>query len=247
MPACAGSNPLRRLVSLCLARVSAYGGLRHLNAWFHRVAAMPRKPAAPPAKARSGETSDGTRDRVPSSATAPEKAPRPRSLMKTSALPGRRTAAPQPVLRRNGGARRATARRTAAAGDQSAKIEERIGAASEQLASGIGQAAAAAEELRRAIDQIVSTAEEAASASHQTLAVATSTTQSLARTREQADTTRRRTESLHLLLGDTASQISVWAANIKQNGERQAGSVAVIAQLSGQAASIGDVTRTVSA
>ncbi len=48
------------------------------------------------------------------------------------------------------------------------------------------------------------------------------------------------------LLSETASQIGAWASNIKHNGERQAGSVAIIEQLSEQAASIGDVTKTVS-
>src|SRR4030095_3868667 len=100
---------------------------------------MPRKPAAPPAKARTGEEPGGTRERVSGSATAvPDKVLRPRSLMKTSALAAR-AAAPRPVARPNGGGRRAPARRTTAAGDQSAKIEERVAAASEELASGIGQ------------------------------------------------------------------------------------------------------------
>ena len=41
-------------------------------------------------------------------------------------------------------------------------------------------------------------------------------------------------------------QIGSWASNIKRNGGRQAASVSVIEQLSQQALSIGDVTRTVS-
>jgi methyl-accepting chemotaxis protein len=48
------------------------------------------------------------------------------------------------------------------------------------------------------------------------------------------------------LLTEASNQIGSWASNIKQNGERQAGSVAIIEQLSEQAASIGDVTKTVS-
>ena len=83
------------------------------------------------------------------------------------------------------------------------------------------------------MEQIASGAEEAASASQETLSVATSTTNALGRARDQADTARRRTESLQLLLGETANQISAWAGNIRQNGERQAASVGVIAQLSG--------------
>ena len=44
---------------------------------------------------------------------------------------------------------------------------------------------------------------------------------------------------------ETSNQIGAWANNIKHNGERQAGSVSIIEQLSQQAASIGDVTKTV--
>src|SRR5215207_4775159 len=98
---------------------------------------MPRKPAAPPPRTRTGSGSDAQpHERVQSStAAAPDKATRPRSLMKTSALAGRGAAASQPVPRANGGMRRASARRTATA-DLSTKIEERIAAASEELASG---------------------------------------------------------------------------------------------------------------
>ena len=125
------------------------------------------------------------------------------------------------------------------------KIEERVAAASEELASGISEAASAAEELRRAMEQIASGAEEAASASQETLAAATSTVVTLVRARDQADSARRRTETLQGLLADTSNQIGSWASNIKHNGERQAGSVSIIEQLSQQAASIGDVTKTV--
>ena len=171
--------------------------------------------------------------------------PGAKSLMKTSdlAVRGADRGHRRPCGRT---ARTPRAGAAVAAADRRAKIEERIAAASEELASGIGEAASAAEELRRAIEQIASSAEEAASASHETLAVATNTTVALGRAREQADSVAPATEALQTLLGETANQISAWASNIKQNGERQAGSVAVIAQLSEQAASIGDVTKTVS-
>jgi methyl-accepting chemotaxis protein len=125
------------------------------------------------------------------------------------------------------------------------KIEERVAAASEELASGITEAASAAEELRRAMEQIASGAEEAASASQQALAVATTTAATLLQARDQAEATYRRTESLQGLLAETSNQIGAWASNIKHNGERQAGSISIIEQLSQQAASIGDVTKTV--
>ena len=43
----------------------------------------------------------------------------------------------------------------------------------------------------------------------------------------------------------SSNQIGAWASNIKRNGERQAASVSVIEQLSQQAVSIADVTKTV--
>src|SRR6201999_1588677 len=66
-----------------------------------------------------------------------------------------------------------------------------------------------------------------------------------AQARERADSARRRTERLQSLLTETSNQIGGWANNIKHNGMRQAGSVTIIEQLSVQAASIGDVTKTV--
>jgi methyl-accepting chemotaxis protein len=129
--------------------------------------------------------------------------------------------------------------------DRKAKIEERVVAATEELASGITEAAAAAEELRRAMEQIASGAEEAATASQETLAVATGTATMLLQARERAETAKRRTETLQMLLGEASSQISSWASNIRHNGERQASSVAIIEQLSRQAINIGDVTQTV--
>jgi methyl-accepting chemotaxis protein len=125
------------------------------------------------------------------------------------------------------------------------KIEERVAAATEELASGITQAASAAEELRRAMEQIASGAEEAASASQQTLAVAARTSATLRQARDRADAARRRTDTLQGLLADSANQIGAWAANIRHNGERQAGSVAIIEQLSQQAVNVSDVTKTV--
>src|SRR6476620_10693192 len=125
------------------------------------------------------------------------------------------------------------------------KIEERIATATEELASGINEASSAADELRRAMEKIASGAEEAASASQETLAAAANVATALTSAREKANGTRRRTEQLQQLLTETSNQISAWAGNIKQNGERQAESVSVIKQLSQQAANIAQVTQTV--
>jgi methyl-accepting chemotaxis protein len=126
------------------------------------------------------------------------------------------------------------------------KIEERIAAATEELAAGLTEAASAAEELRRSMEQIASGAEEAASAAQETLAVATNTAATLVQARDRAEGARRRTEAVESLLLETSSQIGTWAGNIKHNGDRQAGTVDIMARLSEQAASIGDVTKAVS-
>jgi methyl-accepting chemotaxis protein len=189
-----------------------------------------------------------------------------KTLMKTSELatkatPSRRTPAlTQPPAAPLPARSRATASRETrpvtprpgkprvppSSADRRQQIEERIAAATEELASGITQAASAAEELRRTMEQIATGAEEAASASQQTLAVATTTASTLLQARQRAEAAQARSEKLQGLLAETASQVGSWASNIKHNGERQAGSVAVIQQLSEQAASIGQVTKTVS-
>jgi methyl-accepting chemotaxis protein len=175
-----------------------------------------------------------------------------KSLMKTSALGGRQQPAPRPTttplapMAQPTLSRKARIQAPPAAPDRRQKIEERVAAATQELAAGITEAASAAEQLRRAMEQIASGAEQASSASQETLAVTTATAATLVQARDRAEATRRRTDRLQSLLIETSNQIGVWANNIKQNGERQAGSVAVIEQLSQQAASIGDITKTVS-
>ena len=196
-------------------------------------------------------SSDNQRAQVPSHrATVPSASRAPRSLMKTSALATRGTAParigakpPTPVaVKARPGKWLASTNQTG----RHRKIEERVAAASEQLIAGITEAASASEELRRSMEQIASGAEEAASASQETLAVATSTAATLIQARERADASRRRTDTLQGTLVDSSSQITAWANNIKRNGERQAASVSVIEQLSQHAASIAEVTKTVS-
>ena len=180
------------------------------------------------------------------------KASGPKSLMKTSELGTGRVAQrrPQPTAGFGSIIPAVTRRRkpapSAISGSQQQKIEERIAAATEELSAGITEAASAAEELRRSMEQIASGAEEAASAAQETLAVATNTAATLVQARDRAEGARRRTDALESLLVETSSQIGTWAGNIKHNGDRQAGTVGIMAQLSGQAASIGDVTKTVS-
>jgi methyl-accepting chemotaxis protein len=171
--------------------------------------------------------------------------------MKTSELGAGRVAQrrsqPQPVSNSSPAApRRRKPASSAISGSQQQKIEERIAAAAEELSAGITEAASAAEELRRSMEQIARGAEEAASAAQETLAVATNTAATLVQARDRAESARRRTDALESLLVETASQIGTWAGNIKHNGDRQAGTVGIMAHLNRQAASIGDVTKTVS-
>jgi methyl-accepting chemotaxis protein len=173
----------------------------------------------------------------------------PKSLMKTSELGTGRVAQrrPQPQPEPSPAARhRRKPAPSVVSSSQQQKIQERIAAATEELSAGITEAASAAEELRRSMEQIASGAEEAASAAQETLAAATSTASRLVQARDRAEGARRRTDTLETLLVETASQIGTWAGNIKHNGDRQAGTVDIMAQLSIQAVSIGDVTKTVS-
>ena len=175
----------------------------------------------------------------------------PRSLMKTSELGAgkgdSRRLVPQTASKPTSpSTRRRKLGPTGILSNRQQKIEERIAAATEELAAGLTEAASAAEELRRSMEQIASGAEEAASAAQETLAVATNTAATLVQARDRAEGARRRTEAVESLLLATSGQIGTWAGNIKHNGDRQAGTVDIMARLSEQAASIGDVTKAVS-
>ena len=172
-----------------------------------------------------------------------------KTLMKTSALAPRSNGSrPAETSKMTAPARNTLRRKSVSLtnnGSRNAKIEERVAAASEELASGITEAASAAEELRRAMEQIAAGAEEAASASQETLAAATTTAATLLQARERAETARRKTEALQALLAEASNQVGTWAGNIKHNGERQEASVGIVEQLSQQAISIAEVTKTV--
>jgi methyl-accepting chemotaxis protein len=174
----------------------------------------------------------------------------PKSLMKTSELGAGKAALRRPGQPISGlgsvAAKDLKRGSTNISGSRQQKIEERIAAATDELSAGITEAAAAAEELRRSMEQIASGAEEAASAAQETLAVATNTAARLVQARGQSESARRRTDALEGLLVETSSQILTWASNIKHSGDRQAATVEIMTQLSEQAASIGDVTKTVS-
>ncbi len=127
-----------------------------------------------------------------------------------------------------------------------AGITERVAAAAEELASGITQSSAAAEELRRSMEQIASGAEEAAGASQEQLEAIKRIIANLAGARERAGDTRRQTEAVQLVLAETALLITNSVRAIERNADRQAGSVAVIAELERRATEITNITKIVS-
>jgi methyl-accepting chemotaxis protein len=127
-----------------------------------------------------------------------------------------------------------------------AAITERVAAATEQLASGITQSSAAAEELRRSMEQIAGGAEEAAGASQEQLAAIKRVIVNLGTARGRAGDTRRQTESVQLVLAETALLIANSVRAIQRNAERQAASVEVTAELERRAAEIAEITRIVS-
>ncbi len=125
------------------------------------------------------------------------------ALMKTSKIPpagGKSASAIKRPSAADVAVKPAVAARAArAAGNgkalQQDKVAERIAAATEELASGLTQASAAAEELRRAMEQIAAGADEAAGASQEQLGAIKNVMASLTAARDEADTSRRRTEA----------------------------------------------------
>ncbi len=129
---------------------------------------------------------------------------------------------------------------------QQQTLTERLAAATEELASGLAEASAAAEELRRAMEQIASGAEEAAGASQEQVGAIKSVVANLSAARGQAEDSRRRAESLQIVLTEAALQITASSRAIERNAERQEASVAVISELERRAQDIREITRTVS-
>jgi methyl-accepting chemotaxis protein len=126
------------------------------------------------------------------------------------------------------------------------KVAERIAAATEELASGVTEAAAASNQLRKAMEQIASGAEESAGAAQQSLTAIAHISAALVQARSKAESSRKKTEALQTILAESGAQISSSVASIATSAERQATSVAIVAELEKQATNIGDVTRSVS-
>ncbi|HEX7944072.1 MAG TPA: methyl-accepting chemotaxis protein, partial [Phenylobacterium sp.] len=122
---------------------------------------------------------------------------------------------------------------------------ERIAAATQQLAGGVSEASAAAEELRRGLEQIASAAEEAAGAAHESLGAVSGLLERFGEARERAEGSRRASDNLQTLLGETATQIETSVDAVQRNASRQLASMDVVVKLESQAASIGQITRAV--
>jgi methyl-accepting chemotaxis protein len=125
-------------------------------------------------------------------------------------------------------------------------LSERVAAATEEFASGLTEASAAAEQLRKSMEQIAAGAEEAAGASQEQLAAIKRIFDGLRTARGETDALRRRTETVQLMLGDTAERITASARAIERNAQRQGATIEIIAELERRARDIGEITQTVS-
>jgi methyl-accepting chemotaxis protein len=126
------------------------------------------------------------------------------------------------------------------------KLSERLAAATDELAAGLTEASAAAEELRRSMEQIASGAEEAAGGSQEQLEAIKSVVAHMTTARGQAEASRRRTESLQVVLAETTVKVTGSVKSIERNAGRQSASLQVIAELERRAKDIGEITQTVS-
>src|SRR5690349_14407965 len=141
------------------------------------------------------------------------------ALVKTSKIAGSAAAPVAPSVPAKKPAAASPRGRSSAPGQD--KLSERIAAATEELAAGLAEASAAAEQLRRSMEQIAAGAEEAAGGSQEQVAAIKSVVDNLTTARSQAEASRRRTETVQLVLAETAAQISTSVRAIERNAERQ--------------------------
>jgi methyl-accepting chemotaxis protein len=96
------------------------------------------------------------------------------------------------------------------------------------------------------MEQIASGASEAAGASQEQLSAIKQVVANLNVARTQAEASRRRTETVEVVLAETATQIGTSVRAIERNGARQGASVDLIRELERRAQDIGEITRAVS-
>ena len=122
---------------------------------------------------------------------------------------------------------------------------ERIAAATNELSSGINEAASASEELKRAADLIASGAEQASGAAQESLAGFKLVGEAIVRQLQNAELSQAKAEATQVLVGKTSAEVASIVTNVGVAAQRQAGSVAMVAELEKQASSIGDIVKAV--
>jgi methyl-accepting chemotaxis protein len=122
---------------------------------------------------------------------------------------------------------------------------ERIAAATGQLASGINEGASAAEELKRASSQIATGAEEASGVAQESLTAFQQVTTAIGRQLQSADASQVKGEASQLLIARTSADVGSLITNVGVAAQRQVASVAMVAELEKQAATIGDIVKAV--
>ncbi|MDD2727912.1 methyl-accepting chemotaxis protein [Malikia sp.] len=125
------------------------------------------------------------------------------------------------------------------------QVAERIAAASAQLSSGINEASAASEELKSASDQIAAGAEEAAGAAQESLAAFKQIEVAVTRQQQNAELSQAKAQATQVLVVKTGADVANLVTNVGASAQRQAASVAMVAELEKQAANIGDIVKAV--
>jgi methyl-accepting chemotaxis protein len=132
------------------------------------------------------------------------------------------------------------------AADRGVTAAERLAAATEELASGLTEAATATRQLGRSMEQISRGAETAAGACQEQSTAIKRVVADLAAAREWADASTRRTDAVAVALAEASTQITGSIRAIEQGAQRQAASVALLAELDARAREIADVSQIVS-
>jgi methyl-accepting chemotaxis protein len=122
---------------------------------------------------------------------------------------------------------------------------ERVAAATAQLSAAINEAAAAAEQLKQNSEQIGTGAEEASGAAQESLTAFKQVEVSIARQLQNADLSQTKIAASQALVTTTDRDVNHLVANVSVAADRQNASVAMVAELEKQAASIGDIVKAV--
>lgn len=113
------------------------------------------------------------------------------------------------------------------------------------MSSGINEAASAAEELKRASDQIATGAEEASGAAQESLTAFKLVAASILRQLQNSELSQAKGEATQSLVAKTSDDVNAMINNVTVAAQRQNCSVAMVAELEKQAASIGDIVKAV--